>query len=202
VPIAPFRPKPVSPDMESRYARLAILAAMIGIVAVLVAYAISPGVRHAIRRAAGSVKHAVGHVFHDEDHKLAPALPREVLLGPAVDLRTLRGHRALVSFWSATCTGCDKQASAMQLLSQSAVGHRRIVGIDYSEGLPAGRNYIMRNHWTFTNLGDAQGLVGKRYGIRDARGLPVTFVLDSTGHIVNTLHGPQTQAGLAKALRG
>jgi len=44
-----------------------LLIATLGIAATLLAYAISPGVRHAVGHAAHSVKHAVSNVFdHDK----------------------------------------------------------------------------------------------------------------------------------------
>jgi hypothetical protein len=52
-----------------------VAIATVGIAATLLAYAISPGVRHAVGHAAHSVRHAVGHVLdHDQgEHKRAPA---------------------------------------------------------------------------------------------------------------------------------
>ena len=72
--ISPFSARPASPQGEGRRARLAIVIATVGIAATLLAYAISPGVRHAVGHAAHSVKHAVGHVF-DPDHVSSPARP-------------------------------------------------------------------------------------------------------------------------------
>jgi hypothetical protein len=67
--ISPFSARPASAEVERRRARLAIAIATVGIVATLLAYAISPGVRHAVGHAAHSVKHAVSHVFDpDADH--------------------------------------------------------------------------------------------------------------------------------------
>jgi hypothetical protein len=62
--ISPFSAHPMSPEGESRRARLALLAAVVGIAATLLAYAVSPGVRHAVSHAEHSVKHAVSRVFH------------------------------------------------------------------------------------------------------------------------------------------
>jgi hypothetical protein len=62
--ISPFSVRPASPDGERRRARLALMIAAVGIVAIVAAYAISPGVRHAVSHAEHSVKHAVGNVFH------------------------------------------------------------------------------------------------------------------------------------------
>jgi hypothetical protein len=52
-----------SEGSEGRRARLALAIATVGIAAILLAYALSPGVRHAVGHAAHSVKHAVGHVL-------------------------------------------------------------------------------------------------------------------------------------------
>ena len=68
--ISPFNARPASPEGERRRARLAVAIATVGIIAILLAYAVSPGVRHTVSHAAHSVKHAVGHVF-DPDHPAA-----------------------------------------------------------------------------------------------------------------------------------
>jgi hypothetical protein len=81
--ISPFSVGPVSPDGERRRARLVVAIAAVGIAATLLAYAISPGVRHAVGHAAHSVKGAVTRVL-DRDkrghavpaHRPAPAPPR------------------------------------------------------------------------------------------------------------------------------
>lgn len=71
--ISPFHATPASPETETRRARLVTAIAIIGIVATLLAYAISPGIRHAVRHAAHSVKGAVSRALdHDskgEEHK-------------------------------------------------------------------------------------------------------------------------------------
>jgi hypothetical protein len=66
--IGPFSPWPASPEGESGRARLALIIGAVGITATLLAYALSPGVRHVVGHAEHSVKHAVSHVF-DRDRK-------------------------------------------------------------------------------------------------------------------------------------
>jgi peroxiredoxin len=193
MPFAPLRPAPSSREVEARRARLAVIAASIGIGAALLAYAISPSVRHAI-------KHAVKRVLHISEAKSAAALPTEVLLGPAVDLKSLHGHAAIVTFWSSTCAACRREAAEVERFALSATGRGRIVGVDYGDDVRRARLFIRRHHWTFPNLRDNGGAVGKKYGIPDAAALPVTFVLDSGGHIVKTLRGAQTAKALAGAL--
>lgn len=53
--------------MSAPRTRLALAIATVGIAATLLAYAASPGVRHAVGHAEHSVKHAVSNVF-DHDH--------------------------------------------------------------------------------------------------------------------------------------
>ena len=80
--ISPFNARPASPEGERRRARLAVAIATVGIVAILLAYAASPSVRHTVSHAAHSVKHAVSHVF-DPDHTAASRNnPRVRLLQP------------------------------------------------------------------------------------------------------------------------
>jgi len=73
--ISPFHARPLAPgtpsaDSERRRARIVVAVCIIGICAALLAYAISPGVRHAVGHAAHSVKHAVSHVL-DPDNSAA-----------------------------------------------------------------------------------------------------------------------------------
>lgn len=65
--ISPFSARPTSPQGERRRTRLVVLIATLGIAATLLAYALSPGVRHAVGHAAHSVKGAVTRVL-DHDH--------------------------------------------------------------------------------------------------------------------------------------
>src|SRR5438445_13761321 len=87
--ISPFsaRPAPSNgerPGIGQRRTRLALAIATIGIAATLLAYAISPGVRHAVSHATHSVKHAVGNVI-DKDTRAhhAKAAPVPKALHPA-----------------------------------------------------------------------------------------------------------------------
>ena len=66
--ISPFHASPASPETETRRARLVMAIALVGIVATLLAYAVSPSVRHAVGHAAHSVKGAVSRAL-DHDSK-------------------------------------------------------------------------------------------------------------------------------------
>jgi hypothetical protein len=74
--ISPFSARPAPsggdrPGIGQGRARLALAIAAVGIAATLLAYAISPGVRHAVSHATHSVKHAVGNVLDRDAAKKA-----------------------------------------------------------------------------------------------------------------------------------
>jgi hypothetical protein len=77
--ISPFSARPAPPQGGrpiGQRRRLALVIATVGIAATLLAYAISPGVRHAVSHATHSVKHAVGNVLDHDTSKRRPAPPR------------------------------------------------------------------------------------------------------------------------------
>lgn len=68
--MAPFSARPLSSHGSERSrTRLVLAIATVGIAATLLAYAVSPGVRHVVGHAAHSVKHAVGGVFPHHHHR-------------------------------------------------------------------------------------------------------------------------------------
>ncbi len=202
MPIAPFAPRPVPHDVEVRRARLAVAAAVVGIAAAILAYAISPSIRHAVGHAARGVGHAVARVADRvfPDHTVsAPALPTETLSGATVTLKTLHGHPALITFWSPSCAACAQSAAAVEAFARSAAPYR-IVGVADGGTRPAALRFLQVHGWTFTNLRDGDGSVSRRYGAKAASALPLTIVIDSSGHIKATLRGPRTAAQLNAAL--
>lgn len=128
----------------------------------------------------------------------APALPRAVLVPPGVTLAGLRGHPAIVNFWASWCEPCRHEAPQLERLARSLRGRARLVGVDWSDGIAGARAFVRRYGWTFPVLRDAEGTVGNRYGLS---GLPTTFVLNSSGRIVERLPGPQTESSVREALR-
>jgi len=142
-----------------------------------------------------------GLASHSASGRPAPALPRERLVGTPVTLASLlagaHGRAALVVFWASWCGPCAHEAPALERFSQSPSGRRRIVGVDWSDGLSGARAFIKHYSWTFPNVRDAEGTVGSAFRLT---GLPTTFVLDAHGRIRGTLRGPQSEASLQAAL--
>lgn len=127
----------------------------------------------------------------------APALPTRVLVGPRVDIASLRGRPAIVHFWASWCGPCTKEAPQLARLAGELHGRAALVGVDWSDSPQSAAGFVARHHWTFPVLIDSSGEVGNAYGITN---LPATFLLDSRGRIVRRLIGPQTAAGLLASL--
>lgn len=133
------------------------------------------------------------------DGRLAPALPLEHLSGPAVTLAALRGHPVLVSFWASWCEPCEREAPVLERFARSLHGRATLVGVNWEDlSLANAHKFIRTYGWTFPNLRDPDGDVGRDYGMTG--GPPVTFVIDSSGHLRAQLRGPQTQQTLEGAL--
>ena len=127
----------------------------------------------------------------------APALPTEVLSGRRVDLASLRGRPAVINFWASWCGPCKQEAPQLRSFDKG-IGHRAsVVGVDWNDRPDNARSFIHQSQWTYPVLRDASGNVGNAYGLN---GLPTTFVLDSSGQIVQRLQGPQTAASLNQAV--
>lgn len=127
----------------------------------------------------------------------APPLPSEVLQPPKVTLADLRGKPALINFWASWCDPCREEAPELERLNRSLHGSARLIGVDYTDQEDAARSFIRQYGWTFPVLSDPDGIYGARYGFT---GLPTTIILNSQGRIVETLRGPQTEAGLRSVL--
>jgi thiol-disulfide isomerase/thioredoxin len=123
----------------------------------------------------------------------APALPSRVLVGPRVDIASLRGRPAIIHFWASWCGPCVKEAPQLARLASELHGRATLVGVDWSDSPASAASFVRQHHWTFPVLIDSSGEVGNAYGLN---GLPTTFLLDRQGQIIRRLIGPQTAAGL------
>jgi hypothetical protein len=109
--ISPFNVRPASPETERRRARLVLAIALVGIVATLLAYAISPSVRHAVGHAAHRVKGAVGHVL-DPDKGKHKDVGKHAKVATRTSTSSAKHARASTAHGRATSTAGSKQPTS------------------------------------------------------------------------------------------
>jgi hypothetical protein len=81
--ISPFSARPTTPPRDGGRSRLVVLIATLGIAATLLAYAVSPGVRHAVSHAAHSVNHAVSSIVDKDKPAAAKKATSKTSVAPA-----------------------------------------------------------------------------------------------------------------------
>jgi peroxiredoxin len=114
-----------------------------------------------------------------------------------VSLDSLRGHVAVLNFWSTSCAACASAATRLQAAApRLKAQHVAVIGVDEFDFLADARRFLKENRITYPTLRDS-GRTGKRFGVNE---LPQTFVLDAQGLIVAKLAGAPTQAGLRAAV--
>jgi cytochrome c biogenesis protein CcmG, thiol:disulfide interchange protein DsbE len=129
---------------------------------------------------------------------LAKPLPRQALSGRPVTLAGVRGRPVLIVFWASWCDPCAQEAPALERFARGLHGRATLIGVDTNDPVVSdARSFVRHYRWSFPNLRDPEGLVGDDYGITD---LPSTYVIDATGHVRQTLRGPQTEQTLERAL--
>src|SRR2546422_8983885 len=95
----------------------------------------------------------------------APALPRQVLSGPRVDLASLRGKPALVNFWASWCAPCKQEAPQLERLARALNGRARLVGVDWNDTTASATEFIREHRLTYPNLRDGSSEVRNRFGL-------------------------------------
>jgi cytochrome c biogenesis protein CcmG/thiol:disulfide interchange protein DsbE len=120
-----------------------------------------------------------------------------VLVPPAVTPASLRGKPTAINFWASWCEPCHEEAPALERLARSLAGRAQVVGVNWDDSSSRARSWIEKYGWTFPNLRDGEGAIGRDYGLR---GMPTTFIVDPDGRIAAVLLGPQSESSLREAL--
>ncbi len=129
----------------------------------------------------------------------APPLPGRAISGRQVGLASLRGHAFLVNFFASWCVPCRTEAPQLARFAASPAGGGHLVGVDTGDtSVNDAKRFVARYGWGFSVLDDPNSTTADHYRLT---GLPTTYVVDSTGRIVNRLLGPQTAASLTAALK-
>ena len=98
-----------------------------------------------------------------------------------VTLDDLGGRPTIVNVYASWCVPCKDEAPLFAAASRRYAGRVQFVGFDYHDFESDGRGLLRRYGADYAALHDGDGKVSTRWGIT---GVPETYVLDPSGHVV------------------
>ena len=130
--------------------------------------------------------------------RAAPNFTLPQLDGPPVTLAKLRGQIVVINFWASWCTECQvEQAALDQAWRRFRDSGVVVIGVDFEDSAGAARGYVRTDGVTYPVVADAGSKTALAYGLR---GVPETFVVNSSGRIVNHVIGPVGGAALTSVI--
>ncbi|MGN6795991.1 MAG: TlpA family protein disulfide reductase [Streptosporangiaceae bacterium] len=130
--------------------------------------------------------------------RAAPNFTLPQLDGPPLTLSKLRGQVVIINFWASWCTECRvEQAALDRTWRQFQDSGVVIIGVNFEDTSGDARNYIRTSGVTYPVVEDAESRTALAYGLR---GVPETFVVNRSGHIVNHVIGPVSAGRLASEI--
>ena len=133
-------------------------------------------------------------------HTVAPSFDLTRLGGGASVSLAGDAHRpTVVNFFASWCADCRQELGALAATAKSHPGVA-FVGVDANDTATATAKHLVDAAGIRYPIGvDPDGTTSSAYLVAD---LPVTFVIDRSGHVAEKLFGAQTTASLAHALAG
>jgi len=130
--------------------------------------------------------------------KMAPNFTLPQLNGPPVTLSKLRGQIVVINFWASWCTECQtEQAALNQTWQQFQDSGVVVIGVNFEDTARNARAYVRTANVTYPVVEDAGSRTALAYGLR---GVPETFVVNRSGHIVSHVIGPVDAARLTSEI--
>ncbi len=118
--------------------------------------------------------------------KAPPPLVTTQFDGTPFDLAQLRGRGVVVNFWATWCAPCLREMPALER-TQAALGDGvRVVAVNLGEPPSSIARFLERQPLSLPILLDANGKIGDAWGVK---ALPVTFLIDAQGQLVETVMG-------------
>lgn len=115
-----------------------------------------------------------------------PAL-KAALSDGRLDLRELRGHPVAVNFWASWCIPCRQEAPILHAGAMRHRGQVAFVGVDVKDFASDARAFARKYKVNYVSARDGSGdSTWNNYGLT---GVPETYFLDASGHIVAHVPG-------------
>jgi thiol-disulfide isomerase/thioredoxin/two-component sensor histidine kinase len=129
----------------------------------------------------------------------APAFSLPSLRDPArpVSLAAYRGEPVIVNFFASWCPPCEKETPVLVSFSDTSAGRTVIIGVDADDSASAARQFVARERIPYPVGFESAPTVADEYGV-SATGIPETFFLNASHHIVKRVIGDVTRQELVQ----
>ena len=129
--------------------------------------------------------------------KPAPAFTLPSLADPArqVSLGAYRGHPVVLNFFASWCGPCKKETPLLAGYYRASKGKVAIVGVDADDSATAARHFVTDERVGYPIGFESTPVVADAYGVSGG-GIPETFFLNASHHIVKRIFGDVTMAEL------
>jgi cytochrome c biogenesis protein CcmG, thiol:disulfide interchange protein DsbE len=129
----------------------------------------------------------------------APAFHADTIGGKPVDLADYAGKPLVINFFASWCPPCRQDAPRIADLARSYHGRVRVLGVAGDDTRSGVDRFVARYRWHFPILWDPNYDLFTTFGIANQ---PVTFIVDSQGHLRERFLGPVDLAEARQTLNG
>jgi thiol-disulfide isomerase/thioredoxin len=135
---------------------------------------------------AAALAHAEQPLREWKDKPTPPLVLRD-LSGHEVDLKSLQGRVVLVNFWATWCEPCIAEMPSLQRLKAKLDGKPfEVLAVNYAESSAKVQAWLRKSRVTLHVLLDPDNKASDDWG---AKGLPMTFLVDTSGRVRYQTYG-------------
>ncbi|MEO6121969.1 MAG: TlpA disulfide reductase family protein [Acidimicrobiales bacterium] len=128
----------------------------------------------------------------------APTFSSFDLTGRPVSLADYEGRPVLVNFWASWCVPCRREFPLLKTAEEA--GRVDVLGVVFQDTKGAAADFMADQGATWPALIDPDSDIAAAYGVRLARGLPVTFAVSAEGLLVSRHVGELRRDDLAELI--
>jgi cytochrome c biogenesis protein CcmG/thiol:disulfide interchange protein DsbE len=114
-----------------------------------------------------------------------------------VSLSELRGHPAVINFWTGPCAPCREEAPILERATREAGAGVVMLGVSTGQSAQEAGDLVRTLGLSFPQLDDGAGETARRWGVDT---VPETFFISGEGEIVGHVVGASTAAELRRGV--